>query len=593
MPASDRGGMGAVPFPDGTSFRVWAPNAQYVAVAGDFNQWSKSADPLTREDDGYWSTFAGFARPPHQYKFFINNPVAGDLWKNDPYARELTSSTGNSVIADPDPVVDPQQFRPAPRNELVIYELHIGTFTSDPHGPNGRGTFRSAIFKLDYIRDLGCNAVLVMPAGEFPTDVSGGYNPVNLFAIESSYGGPNGFREFVDVAHARGLAVIMDVVYNHMSNDDLDLWQFDGWQLDGLGGIYFYQDVRRFTSWGNNRPDYGRSEVRAFIRDNAMRWLDQRRCDGLRWDATGQIRTVGGSDNPGTIVIDDGWRLMRDINREKNERFPWKIAIAEDMQQNSAVTEPDGAGFDTQWDSAFVHPVRAALKAPLDEARNMFAVRAAIAKRYGGNAFARVIYTESHDEVSNGKQRVTEEIAPGHATEYDALKRSTLGAVLVFTAPGIPMIFQGQEFASYQPFTDALLDWNPANTGIASLYRDLAHLRRNWFDNTRGLRGQGLYVLPPNDGAKVIAFQRWQDHGAGDDVMIVLNFSAQPFDTYRLGFPAPGLWRLRFNSDWPGYSGTFHGHASRDVFADGAPMDGLQTSASVSIGAYTALIFSQ
>jgi 1,4-alpha-glucan branching enzyme len=585
--------MGAVPFDDGTSFRVWAPHATAVSVAGQFNGWSESADPLTHEGNGYWSAFVSAARPPHQYKFVLAGPFVKTPWKNDPYAREMTSSAGNSVIAEPDRADNPPEFRTPAWNELLIYELHVGTFTSDPAGPQGRGTFRSTIGKLDYIRGLGFNAIQLMASAEFPGDVSWGYDPANIFAIESSYGGPNGFRDLVDAAHAHGLAVFMDVVYNHMADSDLVIWQFDGWNIDDCGGIYFYQDERKRTDWGNNRPDYGRAEVRQFLRDNAMRWLDQRRCDGLRWDATGQIRTVYGHDGPGGYDIEDGWRLMRDINHEIDGRFGWKISIAEDMQQNAAVTHTDGAAFDSQWDAAFVHPVRAAVETPFDEGRNMSDVRAAIEKRYGNDACARVVYTESHDEVSNGKTRVPDAIAHGDAAGYHALKRSTLGAALVFTVPGIPMIFQGQEFASAVPFSDALLDWSAANAGITQLYRDLAHLRRNWFDDTRGLRGQGLYVLPPNDSAKVIAFQRWQDHGPGDDVMVILNFSAQSFDHYRLGFPAPGLWRLRFNSDWQGYSATFAGHASWDVTADGPPMDGLQTSADISIGAYTALVFAR
>jgi glycosidase len=130
-------------------------------------------------------------------------------------------------------------------------------------------------------------------------------------AIEESYGGPNGFRRLVDAAHARGLAVIFDVVYNHLGPDDLDLWQFDGWSLTGRqdeGGIYFYNDWRGETPWGKTRPDYGRGEVRQYLRDNALRWLEERQCDGLRWDATGWIRNVWGSNNnPGTDIA-DGWR---------------------------------------------------------------------------------------------------------------------------------------------------------------------------------------------------------------------------------------------------------------------------------------------
>jgi 1,4-alpha-glucan branching enzyme len=168
MAPSDRSGMGAVPFDDGTSFRVWAPHATAVSVAGQFNGWSESADPLTDEGNGYWSAFVSAARPPHQYKFVLAGPFVKTPWKNDPYAREMTSSAGNSVIAEPDRADNPPEFRTPAWNELLIYELHVGTFTSDPAGPQGRGTFRSTIGKLDYIRGLGFNAIQLMASAEFP-----------------------------------------------------------------------------------------------------------------------------------------------------------------------------------------------------------------------------------------------------------------------------------------------------------------------------------------------------------------------------------------------------------------------------------------
>src|SRR5262249_46719083 len=144
------------------------------------------------------------------------------------------------------------------------------------------------------VRDLGFNAVQIMPSDEFPGTTSWGYNPSDIFAIEESYGGQDGLRRLVDAAHARGIAVFFDVVYNHFGPDDLDLWRFDGWSQDGGGGIYFYNDWRRGTPWGDTRPDYGRGEVRQFLRDNVLHWLEACRLDGLRWDATGWIRNAYG-----------------------------------------------------------------------------------------------------------------------------------------------------------------------------------------------------------------------------------------------------------------------------------------------------------
>ena len=138
----------------------------------------------------------------------------------------------------------------------------------------GAGSFQSAISKLDYLQGLGVTAIEIMPLGEFIGDVSAGYNPAYIFAVEDELAVLTGFRDFVSEAHRRGLAVIVDVVYNHLGNSAGDMWQFDGWSEDNNGGIYFYNDGRRRTEWGDTRFDYGRGEVRQYLRDNALRWLN-------------------------------------------------------------------------------------------------------------------------------------------------------------------------------------------------------------------------------------------------------------------------------------------------------------------------------
>jgi 1,4-alpha-glucan branching enzyme len=145
-----------------------------------------------------------------------------------------------------------------------------------------------------------------MPTAEFATDYSWGYNPANPFAVEEAYGGSDGLMDFIDAAHAQGIAVVLDVVYNHWGPGDNALWRFDGWGEPGKGGIYFYQDWRSRTPWGD-RPDYGRAEVRQFIRDNALMWLEEYQADGLRWDATHYIRDVNGNDSDPASALPDGW----------------------------------------------------------------------------------------------------------------------------------------------------------------------------------------------------------------------------------------------------------------------------------------------
>ena len=283
MPPSTRKFMGATPYDAGVTFRVWAPFAAQVSVAGNFNGWSMTATPLYAEDNGYWSADVAAAAVDNEYKFCIVDAAGSLLWRNDPYARSVIHSndTLNSLIAATDDTCPAAGYSTPPWNEMVIYELHIGSFVFDPVSLRGRGSFTAAIGKLDYLHDLGINAIEVMALAEFDGDISWGYNPAYIFAIEDEYGGPNGFRNFVNEAHRRSIAVILDVVYNHLGYPSDDMWQFDGWSQNGKGGIYFYNDWRSTTAWGETRFVYGRAEVRQYLRDNALRWTDQRFADGF------------------------------------------------------------------------------------------------------------------------------------------------------------------------------------------------------------------------------------------------------------------------------------------------------------------------
>jgi len=263
-------GMGAIPFEGGVAFRVWAPHADEVFVIGDFNEWSKSAHPMSHEENGFWYAEITDAKIGDQYKFLIRNGEK-KFDRIDPYAREVTSSVGNGIIHDNQFDWGKIKLQMPKWSEMVMYELHIGTFNDRPGGPPGN--LNSAIKKLPHLKELGINAIEVMPVMEFAGEFSWGYNPALIFAIESDYGGAKAFKEFVKAAHNLGIAVIFDIVYNHLGPSDLSLWQFDSWSENNKGGIYFYNDARSQTPWGDTRPDYGRSEVRQYLRDNALMWF--------------------------------------------------------------------------------------------------------------------------------------------------------------------------------------------------------------------------------------------------------------------------------------------------------------------------------
>lgn len=588
-------GMGAILEPGKVTFRVWAPNAEEVFVKGDFNDWKDDEVALKEEDNGYWAGVTNLAQEGDEYKYVIhNNDTIYE--RNDPYAFEVTNSNGNSVIRTLNFNWDDDGFQIPAWNELVIYELHVGTFNRQKD--DQVGTFNDVIEKLPYLQELGINCIELLPVAEFAGGISWGYNPAHPFAIEQDYGGPDAFANLVNECHKMGIAVIMDVVYNHFGPSDVDLWQFDGWSENDKGGIYFYNDHRSDTPWGDTRPDYGRKEVRQYLRDNALMWIEKYHCDGLRMDATSYIRYEGGGIGYDT-EIEEGNILMRDINAEIKEKYPHVLTIAEDLKGDSRVTNDPidgGLGYGSQWDMEFVHPVREVIQDTHDDSRDLQKIVNALEFKYSGDYFRRIVYTESHDEVANGKARVPEEIQPGDAESDFAKKRAILGLVLTLTVPGIPMLFQGQEFIEDEYFQDTEgLDWNKLekHTGIKNLVRDLINLRTGKSDRSFGLRAQGITILHFNQDTKILAYLRHDENEEKEPVMVILNFTNTDYNAYGIGIEDHSEWKLRINSVFKEYDNAFTANKAKNLDIEEESTDEKNWTGFVDIPAYGALIFTK
>ncbi|MFO7882767.1 MAG: alpha-amylase family glycosyl hydrolase [Kosmotogaceae bacterium] len=588
-------GMGAIPFKNGTSFRVWAPHADNVSVTGTFNEWSYTKNTLAREENGIWSADVLGAKPGDEYKFVIFKGKESFL-KNDPYAKWLTGSTGNSIIYDSSFNWGDFKFSTPKWNEMVIYEMHIGTFNKE--NEEKPGTFKTAIKKLEYLKELGINIIEVMPTFEFPMDYSWGYNPTYIFSIETAYGGPHDFKLFIKEAHKLGIGIILDVVFNHFGPNDLDIWRFDGWYENDGGGIYFYNDWRAETPWGKTRPNYTVPEVRKYIKDNVFTWLNEFRIDGLRWDATAYIRNVYGKDS-GEGDLPEGWSLISEINKEIEEKQPWKISIAEDLKNNEYITSKSGENdpsFDAQWDIDFVYKLRNAIVTPNDEERDMQSVAEAIGHRFNNDTFRRIIYTESHDEVAKSGARFPARINPDNVQSWYAKKRTTVASSLIFCSPGAPMIFQGQEFYDVDKFSDKTpIDWTLFDKyeGLVNFHKDLIRLRRNLEGISKGLSSQNVNVYHVNKKDKIIAFHRWENMGPKDSTIIIVNFANKKQENYQIGFPKEGIWKVRFNSDSKKYDDEFGDYGSKEVKCKSGEYDNMPCSGNISIAPYSVLILSQ
>jgi 1,4-alpha-glucan branching enzyme len=587
---SSRPGWGSTPYHDaqgtGVTFRVWAPNATSVYLPGNFNNWSTGTTHLTQETNnnlptGIWSLDLVGITNGTQYKYYFNG--APSPWKQDPRARLVTwsGSSGNSIVYDPNAFNwAGDSLTPPALNDLFVYELHIGTFYTN----SVSSKFVAATNKLDYLKSLGVNAVEVMPIAEFPTDASWGYNPAQPFAVENiGYGGTDGFKTFVKACHARGLAVLLDVVHNHYGPSDLDMWDFDGWSGGGNGGgIYFYQQAGLCCTSYGSRPNYSSQPVRDYIQDNFTMWLSECHVDGFRWDTPGLMMNASGYG-----YINDAGTLINGINTMIHTSYPGKISIAEDVYNSF--------GFDSAWDTTFPGTVTAQLADPSDSSRDMNVIANAVLNnvRYGGQAGpGRVAFLESHDVVGglNGGVRLVTAIDSVTPNSYWARKRSTLGAAVTLTAPGVPMIFQGQEMLENQAFDSSLpVDWTKTNTykGIVQLYRDLITARRDLKGYTPGLEGDQCSVLWSDNNSKLVAFHRWKSGTTNQDAVVIANFANVNYPVYNLNFPYAGTWYVHFNTDSTNYSSDFGNNGSTFVTAGGNPVQ-----ASVAIGPYSALILS-
>lgn len=526
-----------------TTFRVWAPHASSVAVIGDFNGWkAMQGDHLTREGDtGIWSLTVRRSRPKGAYQFLIN----GQLARRDPYARAVTPDGLKTLFYAPREFDWKNDRSPAHALEdTIIYEMHIGAFF-DPKPDDGMpATFDDAARRLDHLVNLGVNTLCLLPVHEFAGHHSWGYNPSDPFAVEQSYGGPDGLKKFVQLCHARGLAVHLDIVHNHYGPQNLHLLKFDGTGGDTSGGIYFYDgDGIAMTPWGP-RPRFSEPMVRKYVQDNALMWLEEYRVDGFRWDSTINIRAY----NFGARPIPDGAGMLETINAAIRERHPGKWSIAEDSLNIG--------NFDASWDYDFHHQIMPQLSARKDADRNLHQISKALTRR---GRMARVVYVDNHDEAGkmNGQSRIATDVDPADPGGDKARKLSAIGAVFTFTAPGIPLLFMGNEFQEYGNFhDDRPLDWSKVikHAGQLELHRDLIALRKNTGGFSPGLKGREIQIPVSDHDRKLLVYWRWHEKNSADRTVVAINLSGETTDML-IPFPSDGPWLMRMHSDWQRYGG--------------------------------------
>jgi len=576
--------MGATPVEGGVEFRVWAPNAKAVRVVGDITS------PLSAEEGGTFYARVAGAKAGQRYRYAITTADGTVLERIDPRARAVEGK--DAIVVDPRTYAwVSKPFTPTPRDKAIIYEMHVGSF----HAPNGigTGTFATAAAKLDALADLGVNTIELMPIDMHGTKHGWGYNPQAWFAPHPQYGSPDELRAFVDAAHTRGISVILDVVYNHYDGwKEAPLRCFDGTCPDNTAGVYFFEKgPYEKTPWGP-RPAFAKKEVADFFADAVFAWMSEYRIDGFRQDSVSNVRAI---DGKGTVP--GGSELLQRLNEVAEKVQPSALLVAEDLKGHApitATTASGGLGFDTQWDGFFHFAVTSAAIATTDDARNIATVRDALVGSYNGDPFQRLIYIESHDTAGNEGARLPVRIDPADPKSVAARRRTMLAAGLLLTAPGVPMLFMGQEMLEAEKFVPqpAPLDWTRATTfsGVLTFHRDLVRLRRNEAGTSAGLLGKNVSVTHLNDTSpnKVIAYRRWGTDG--DDVMVIANFGQKSYTRYDIGLPQGGTWVARVDSDHVRYGDDLGKKEPTAVTVMAQPRDGLPFTGAVALGPYSMVV---
>ncbi|HHC72330.1 MAG TPA: 1,4-alpha-glucan branching protein GlgB [Thiotrichales bacterium] len=558
----------------GTLFAVWAPNAERVSVVGDFNRWDGRRHPMrSRGSSGVWELFIPGVGAGALYKFEIRSRLDGSLHlKSDPYGRgfELRPATAAWVVGPSDHTWEDGHWM-AEREGLdwqhaaiSCYEVHLGSWQRDERGHflDYRELARRLV---DFVRDNGYTHIELLPITEHPLDASWGYQTTGFFAPTSRFGSPDDFRWFVDHCHQNGIGVILDWVPGHFPRDAHGLMRFDGTAL------YEHEDPRRgeHRDWGTLIFNYGRNEVRSFLLSSALYWLQEFHLDGLRVDAVASMLYLDYSRGPGEWVPNiHGGRenleaidFLRELNRVTHGDCPGSVTIAEESTAWPQVTRPTwvgGLGFSMKWNMGWMHDTLEYMaQDPIyrhyHHDRLTFGLMYAFSENF--------LLPFSHDEVVHGKGSMINKM-PGDAWRRFANLR--LLYTYMFTYPGKKLLFMGNDFAQYREWNyDGGLDWGvleqPEHRGLLGLVRDLNHLYRQ----ERSLHhddftADGFQWIDCHDAAQsVLSFIR---RGAGEEMVVVLNFTPVPRHGYRIGVPRPGPWREVFNSDSRFYGGSDTGN---------------------------------
>ncbi len=579
----------------GTRFAVWAPNAIVVSVVGDFNGWDTRRHPMRARTGGVWEIFIPGIDEGTPYKYAVKSKFHGySQMKADPYGFFMeTPPKSASVVADIDHYEwhDQEWMEQRGRTRLLdhamsVYEVHLGSWRKHYDQPL---TYRELATELvGYVKNLGFTHIELMPIAEHPYAPSWGYQVTGYFAPTSRFGSPEDFMYFVDRCHEEGIGVIIDWVPGHFPKDSHGLAYFDGTAL------YEHQDPRlgEHRDWGTLIFNYGRNEVKSFLISNALFWLKKYHIDGLRVDAVASMLYLDYSRKAGEWVPNihggnenlDAIEFLRKAN-EVVHQVQGAVTIAEESTSFSGVSRPvylNGLGFTMKWNMGWMHDML------------HYFERDPIFRKYHQNdiTFSMVyafsenfVLPISHDEVVYGKHALLDKM-PGDEWQRFANTRAFLS--YMYSHPGKKLLFMGAEFGQTAEWnSEAQLEWWLLDHEIHRKLQRFCGALNELYRSEPALyeidfQPSGFEWIDFHDAEhSIVAFVR-RGKQREDYVVVVCNFTPQPYPQYRIGMPEEGLHREIFNSDAEMFGGSNMGNGGQ-VYAEPTPSHGRPASATLVI----------
>jgi 1,4-alpha-glucan branching enzyme len=557
----------------GVYFAVWAPNARFLSVCGDFNNWDPQQLKLILRKDGtgIWEGFIPGLKIGDTYKYFIEGANGWNMYKGDPFAHywqcpPQTASViwQSSYKWNDHKWMNSQSKHNSLSSPFSVYEVHLGSWKKPQDEELSFYSYlEMSELLVPYVANMGFTHVELMPLMEHPYYPSWGYQIHGFYAPTARYGDPDGLKFLIDSFHQKGIGVIMDWVPSHFPGDIHGLYRFDGTAL------YEHEDSRKgfHPEWNSYIFNYGRHEVKSFLISNAIYWLEEFHLDGLRVDAIASIvfldyarsdgqwipNTFGGNENLEAI------QFLKELNTEVYRRFPGVQMIAEDSTAYPKISRPvydGGLGFGMKWMMGWMNDTLKYFKHdPIHRKYHHSQITFSIVYAWSENYMLPL----SHDEVVHGKASLLLKM-PGDDWQKFASVRLLFG--YMYAHPGSKLLFMGSELAQSREWAhERSLDWDLlqhiSHSGIQTWLKDLNH----FYKDSPALYElaydpQGFEWLVVGDFLQsVLVFIR-RGVKPKDCVLVILNMTPIPRQKYRIGVPEMSNWNLALNSDKKDYWGS-------------------------------------